>query len=202
MTAACARVGANAPNGGDDGSLAGATPGGRVDEVTDVLFRRMRRPLSRLLPAAPRPRATIGMSPRTVARTAADLRSGLCPWFRPETLSTDAPVEAEGHRWSAGTVLVLGDNLGDDPLWRHRDAHFAKPRVIGDVAGCVPVPVEACVTCIDSPLIGHIRWGFKFPDIRGLAGVRFFAADGLAKLIDERGHILPDEILSDGLIAN
>jgi hypothetical protein len=44
MMAACARVGANAPKGGEDGSLAGAMPGGRIDEVTDVLDVKMRHP--------------------------------------------------------------------------------------------------------------------------------------------------------------
>jgi hypothetical protein len=41
MMTACARVGANAPKGGDDGSLAGAVPGGNIDEVTDVLEEEM-----------------------------------------------------------------------------------------------------------------------------------------------------------------
>jgi len=36
MIAACARVGANAPKGGEAGSFAGAMPGGRVDEVKDM----------------------------------------------------------------------------------------------------------------------------------------------------------------------
>jgi hypothetical protein len=42
MIAAWARVGANAPKGGDTGSLAGAKPGGRADEVTDVLAEECR----------------------------------------------------------------------------------------------------------------------------------------------------------------
>ena len=42
MIAACARVGANAPKGGDTGSLAGAMPGGRVDEVKDILAEECR----------------------------------------------------------------------------------------------------------------------------------------------------------------
>jgi len=35
MIAACARVGLNAPNGGDVGSLAGAMPGGRLGVVKE-----------------------------------------------------------------------------------------------------------------------------------------------------------------------
>jgi len=37
MTAACARVGANAPNGGEVESLAAAMPEGRADGVTKLL---------------------------------------------------------------------------------------------------------------------------------------------------------------------
>jgi hypothetical protein len=41
MIACCARVGANAPNGGDVGSLAAAMPGGSVDVVKKVLAEKL-----------------------------------------------------------------------------------------------------------------------------------------------------------------
>src|ERR1019366_6534701 len=85
--------------------------------------------------------------------------SGLCPGSRPEKLSADAPEDAEIPRRCAGAVLVLGDNLGDDPLRRHGHAHLATPGVIGHVTRAVPVSIETCRTSIDPPVASRNRCG-------------------------------------------
>jgi hypothetical protein len=64
----------------------------------------------------------------------------LGPPLYSETICADAATEAESHRRGAGTVLVLGDDLGDDPLSRHDDGHLAKSRVVADVTGRFPSP--------------------------------------------------------------
>lgn len=122
--------------------------------------------------------------------------SGLCPGSRPEKLSADAPEDIEIPRRCAGAVLVLGDNLGDDPLRRHGDAHLATPGVVGHVTRGVPVSIETCRTCIAPPVAGRNRCGIKFPDIVRLIVVLFIAADRLAKLRDKRVRSFPDELVA------
>ena len=146
--------------------------------------------------AKPRPLAGEGSAERSAARSlhAPDVprrRRGLRLRFRPETLSTDTPVDAESHRWGARTFRVLGVELGNDPLRRRYYLDPAKSRVIGDITRGMPVSVETTVTCIN-PAVS--RSSVKLPNIGALTVVHSLGAGGRPILGGEGGYILPDEL--------
>ena len=138
-------------------------------------------------------RAARGLhAPDLVRRRGLGPRFGLRLRLRPETFATDTPVDAESHRRGTRTVRVLGVELGNDSLGRRDDLDPAKSRVIGDIAGCVPVSVETSATCID-PAVRR-RYSAKLPDIGALTVVHSLAAGGRPILGGESGYILPDEL--------
>src|ERR1700691_6179763 len=122
---------------------------------------------------------------------AGKVRFGLGLRLRPETLGTDAPVDAESHRRGTRTVQVLGVELGNDPLWRRYYLDPAKSRVIGDITRGMPVSEEAPGTCINPAVTS--RYSVKLPNIGALTVVRSLAAGGRPIPGGERGYILPDE---------
>ena len=120
----------------------------------------------------------------------------LRPRVRPKTLSANAAIEAKSHSRGAGTVLVLGDDLGDDSLSRHDDGHLARSGIVADVTGRFPISVETSGGCLNPVVHGRFHRIIKVPDIRGFVVVRLAAADGLAKPSDDGSHILPDELIA------
>jgi len=137
-------------------------------------------------------RAARGLHAPDAARRGLRPRFGLRLRFRPETLGTGTPVDAESHRRGARTVRVLGVELGNDPLWRRCYPDLTKSRVIGDITRGMPVSVETPVTCINPAVTS--RYSVKLPNIGALTVVHSLAAVGRPKLGGERGYILPDEL--------